>query len=503
MSFNHLQIKRLVQSGADMANYVYEGELLVDLSAGNLYVGPSTTNYVPNLILLNDRPSALSFSAGTTSGPILYLSTTSSSFSATIPSASDTASGIVTTGEQTFAGIKTFISSMLVDNDLVVSDNLTVGGDINAATIYANFNGNLIGNASTASALYEAVTINGTSFDGSANIEATEYWGTARNIVISPAASSSASDGTDIDGKADATLYIPATMTGFSSITSTTLLGTDLGGSAAASHWTNLYVRNPYIYNSAGTFYNLLTSNATSSNKTLILPDANGELVYHTNGTAIGGSNIPVYVAASGEITACGIIKVANGGTGLGTIETGAILIGNGTSAIDLVSPVTKGRLLVSNGTSTKPIYAAPSLSWTAGTATTAPTIQFTVNDTSTTAVAIPFATGSVSGVVSATTQTFGGSKTFSGAVAMSNTLSVTGQLTAKVLFKAEGDIQISGKLKSNSSGASYLTLTDSAATLVSPIITLDGEKIVVSNDNYGDTLPDSGTEGQIFFLIS
>lgn len=48
------------------------------------------------------------------------------------------------------------------------------------ANVYAN---NFIGNASTATKLQTARTINGTSFDGSGNITTTN-WGTARNITI-------------------------------------------------------------------------------------------------------------------------------------------------------------------------------------------------------------------------------------------------------------------------------------------------------------------------------
>lgn len=48
---------------------------------------------------------------------------------------------------------------------------------------WRNIYGNLIGNADTATKLQTAKTINGTSFDGSANITTTN-WGTARNLTI-------------------------------------------------------------------------------------------------------------------------------------------------------------------------------------------------------------------------------------------------------------------------------------------------------------------------------
>lgn len=42
-----------------------------------------------------------------------------------------------------------------------------------------------------------------------------------------------------------------------------------------------------------------------SSTYTLYLPGDNGQLVYHTNDTVIGGSTTPVYVASTGKVTAC------------------------------------------------------------------------------------------------------------------------------------------------------------------------------------------------------
>jgi hypothetical protein len=58
-------------------------------------------------------PTDLSVTGGTTSGPTINSSTGTN---VTIPTASGTASGVVTTNAQTFAGVKTFSSTIRVDN---------------------------------------------------------------------------------------------------------------------------------------------------------------------------------------------------------------------------------------------------------------------------------------------------------------------------------------------------------------------------------------------------
>ena len=53
-----------------------------------------------------------------------------------------------------------------------------------------------------------------------------------------------------------------------------------------------------------------------------------------------------------GTITNITDLTVADGGTGRSTLTANAVLVGNGTSGINSVSPSTSGNLLVSNGTS-------------------------------------------------------------------------------------------------------------------------------------------------------
>lgn len=118
--------------------------------------------------------------------------------------------------------------------------NFTSGG-ISADTISANtFYGALSGNATTATTLATARTINGTSFNGSANIT-TANWGTARNIGIVNSDGTGTAVTTSVNGSANVNLKLPstikATLTGNASTatklqTARTIAGVSFDGTA-------------------------------------------------------------------------------------------------------------------------------------------------------------------------------------------------------------------------------------------------------------------------------
>jgi hypothetical protein len=89
---------------------------------------------------VNSYPTAFSWNAGSTSGPTGTLSgsnMTAVSFGA-IPVASLTASGVVTTGDQTFAGAKTFSNGIKISSEMAVE---LLGG---APYLYSNEQGKAI-----------------------------------------------------------------------------------------------------------------------------------------------------------------------------------------------------------------------------------------------------------------------------------------------------------------------------------------------------------------------
>lgn len=93
-------------------------------------------------------------------------------------------------------------------NYVTIDGNQTITG---VKTFSENIVGNLTGNADTATKLETPRTINGTSFDGSADIT-TETWGTARTITIADADNTNSATGVSVDGSVDVTFNLPETI---------------------------------------------------------------------------------------------------------------------------------------------------------------------------------------------------------------------------------------------------------------------------------------------------
>ena len=69
-----------------------------------------------------------------------------------------------------------------------------------------------------------------------------------------------------------------------------------------------------------------------------------------TNLTTFTAANYALYSTSSSVLTA-GTLPVAAGGTGAATFTANNVLLGNGTSALQVVAPGTTGNVLTSNGT--------------------------------------------------------------------------------------------------------------------------------------------------------
>ena len=89
---------------------------------------------------------------------------------------------------------------------------VSVNGSVNTnLKLPATIKASLSGNASTATKLQTARTINGTSFDGNANIT-TANWGTARNVTIQDSTAAHSGTAVSVNGSGNINLKLPATI---------------------------------------------------------------------------------------------------------------------------------------------------------------------------------------------------------------------------------------------------------------------------------------------------
>ena len=109
------------------------------------------------------------------------------------------------------------------------------------------------------------------------------------------------------------------------------------------------------------------TVDVPNGSKVMVVTDGAGAgaAVLNANPTEVGGTVTSVAVSggttglttsggpitSSGTITLAGTLAVANGGTGTTSLTANNVVLGNGTSAVQVVAPGTSGNVLTSNGT--------------------------------------------------------------------------------------------------------------------------------------------------------
>jgi hypothetical protein len=140
--------------------------------------------------------------------------------------------------------------------------------------------------------------------------------------------------------------------------------GSTGGTDAVSTNTANTLVRRDASGNfSAGTITATLSGNATNVSGTVAI--ANGGTGQTTQQAALNalsgtqtanrvlrsnGTNVTFsQVALTTDVT--GTLPVGNGGTGATTLTANNVLLGNGTSALQVVAPSTSGNVLTSNGT--------------------------------------------------------------------------------------------------------------------------------------------------------
>jgi len=187
-------------------------------------------------------------------------------------------------------------------------------GNFSAGTITANLTGNASGNAGTATTLQTARTINGTSFNGSANIT-TASWGTARTLTLG-------STGKSVDGSANVswTLAEIGAQAADADLTAIAALAGTSGllRKTAASTWS--LDTNSYLTGNQSISFSGDASGSGSTSVSLTLATVNSNV-----GTFGSATSVPVVtVDGKGRVTAVSTAAV-QGGQYLGTAATKAI----------------------------------------------------------------------------------------------------------------------------------------------------------------------------------
>ena len=109
---------------------------------------------------------------------------------------------------------------------------------VNNLTPYPDTGSVYISNVDSATVLKSYRNINGTPFNGSADIT-TQYWGTARNIVISDYLFANIGPETSVNGSSNVVLKLPATIKANINGNCTGSSGSCTGNSATATNATN------------------------------------------------------------------------------------------------------------------------------------------------------------------------------------------------------------------------------------------------------------------------
>ena len=440
----------------------------------------------------------ISWDEGGSAGPTLRFVISDEAYTAVIPSATKDNSGIVTTAEQYFAGVKRFTNDIIASNIRPSAINTY---SLGSATLpwHTTHTRQLQIRNSKAGCVgqFYSQTLGTTSAQGIATLEignnknATtadnargylDIFGTSTTKTRIQTESSSSDKtvtipnytgymviGTNsvVNPTSATTYYLPFYQTQYKRLgCNDGFRLTSLEGTDSALGYSQLVLGNNTKQNTAKNKYGLIkfygrdaesytlttptsTTTETGTNivdYTLYLPTPSAttgtaELLYHDVGTSIGSTSRPVYIGTNGKPALVTKIAVSYGGTGAQTFTSNGILYGAGTDAIKATAAGTQGQILSVNSSGT-PGFGSPSWSWANGGAS-GPTLTLTIQDKAWTTAAIPSASGSVSGIVTTGTQTFAGIKTFS------NTTASTSYTTGAV--KISGGLGVAGNVYSNS----------------------------------------------------
>ena len=225
------------------------------------------------------------------------------------------------------------------------------------------------------------------------------------------------------------------------------------------------------IGNSTG---NTLTKATLTAGTGISITNGSGAITIATTGTAgVTAVTASSPLASSGgtapNISLSGTVGIANGGTGLTATPTnGQIDIGNGSGFTRAALTAGTG-ITITNGAGSVTIAASSSGGVTSVSGSGAISVSPT---TGAAVVSVATAGASTAGIVSTSTQTFGGNKTFNGSVNVNGIVSTTGAYNFTALnesiFGSSGSVSVSvgGAGRAQWTTSAYTPYTDTLLTL-------------------------------------
>ena len=276
---------------------------------------------------------------------------------------------VTTDGTQTITGAKTFTNNVSLQGstsaDSITTEDLIVNGAARFVSgltgdlkgnVVGNVTGNVTGNVSgssgsctgnalTATTLQTARSINGTSFNGSQAIT-TAKWGTARNITIADNTNEHTQVNNSIDGSANFTLKLPAT------IKADIIGNASTANSAKSVAWANVTnkpnlvttdteqtITGAKIFNNNTTFKNETDIESLTADSLLVTGSArftntiNGNLKGNVEGNLTGNASTATTAATATEFSANKAVTLTGDVTGSASSKGGwsiATTIANG-----------------------------------------------------------------------------------------------------------------------------------------------------------------------------
>jgi hypothetical protein len=195
-----------------------------------------------------------------------------------------------------------------------------------------------------------------------------------------------------------------------------------------------------------------------------------------TNGT---NANQVVYTDANNLLTSGSTLPVNLGGTGLLSIPSNGVMIGNGSSGVSTVVPSTTGQVLTWNGTA-----------WTATIPTAISTGVLGTSNTngisiSNNVISLSPADATNPGIITTGAQTIAGTKTFSGDLTVNGNLTNTSLSASKVVFTdALKNLSSTGTVGVSQGGTGLATIPLNA--------------VMIGNGSSGITTVSPTTTGQV-----